>query len=80
MYGLGFGPNIHLWDIYNLYNKVDDSSWMMFWKYYLIVYISTSVITIFWFSIGGYQDLKNMMNALRSNERDHGDAGWVENK
>ena len=66
--------------IYNLYNKVDDSSWMMFWKYYLIVYISTSVITIFWFSIGGYQDLKSMMNALRSNERDHEDAGWVENK
>ena len=52
----------------------------MFWKYYLIVYISTSVITIFWFSIGGYQDLKNMMNALRSNEMDHEDAGWVENK
>ena len=66
--------------VYNLYNKVDDSSWMMFWKYYLIVYISTSVITIFWFSIGGYQDLKNMMNALRSNDRDHEDAGWVENK
>ena len=35
------------------------------------------MITIFWFSIGGYQDLKNMMNALRSNERDHEDAGWV---
>ena len=66
--------------IYNLYNDVNDSSWMIFWKYYLIVYIGVSVLTILWFSIGGYKDLKTMMAALRSNERDHKDDGWVENK
>ena len=63
--------------VYNLYNDVSDTSWMTFWKYYLFIHIGMAVISIVWFTWGGFKDLGEMMKKLRSSERDHGDDGWV---
>ena len=63
--------------VYNLYNDVSDTSWMTFWKYYLFIHIGMAVISIVWFTWGGFKDLREMMKKLRSSERDHGDDGWV---
>jgi len=63
--------------IYNLYNPVSDEAWMSFWRSYMFIYIFVSGITIIWFTIGGFNDLKTMMSKLRSDERDHSDDGWV---
>jgi len=63
--------------VYNLYNDVSDTSWMTFWKYYLFIHIGMAVISIVWFTWGGFKDLGEMMQKLRSSERDHGDDGWV---
>ena len=63
--------------LYNLSNDVSDSSWMSFWKYYIYIFIVISILIIVWFTIGGFRDLKIMMNKLKTGQRDHGDDGWV---
>ena len=63
--------------VYSLYNPVSDENWMIFWRSYMFIYIFVSVITIIWFTIGGFNDLKIMMSKLRSDKRDHSDDGWV---
>ena len=63
--------------IYNLYNDVSDPSWMIFWKYFLFIHVGMAVISIVWFTWGGFNDLGVMMKKLRSSERDHLDDGWV---
>lgn len=64
--------------VYNLNNNVSDHAWMTYWKYYIFIHISFSLITIVWFTIGGFRDLKSMMNRLKNTVRDHRDDGWVE--
>ena len=63
--------------VYSLYYDVSDASWMTFWKYFIYINILMSLITIVWFTWGGFRDLNTMMKKLRSSERDHGDDGWV---
>lgn len=63
--------------IYNLSNDVSNATWMLFWKNYIYVHIAISLSIIVWFTIGGFQDLKIMMEKLKTDERDHGDDGWV---
>ena len=63
--------------IYNLSNEVSDSSWMLFWKNYIYIFIVISLCTIVWFTIGGFRDLKIMMDKLKIEKRDHHDDGWV---
>lgn len=63
--------------IYNLSNDVNDETWMTFWKYYLFVQISMALISIVWFTWGGFKDLSVMLKKLKSSERDHRDDGWV---
>ena len=65
--------------IYNLSNSVSDESWMVYWKYQIYINVVFSFIIIIWFTIGGILDIKNMFRSLSSVERDHGDAGWVDN-
>ena len=66
--------------IYNLKYEVSDLTWMSYWKYYIFVHIGVSLITMFWFSIGGFRDYKAMMIRLKTAERDHQDDGWVSRK
>lgn len=63
--------------IYNLYNDVSNVAWMSFWKTYLYVHVTVSVFIIFWFTIGGFRDLKDMISRLKTEYRDHQDDGWV---
>jgi SSS family solute:Na+ symporter len=62
---------------YNISNDVSNQTWMLYWKYYIYVHVLMSLITMVWFSIGGFKDLKIMMKRLRNDVRDHGDDGWV---
>ena len=66
--------------IYNLSNNVSNQTWMLYWRYYIYVHVMMSLITMVWFSIGGFRDLKVMMKRLRNDVRDHGDDGWVSKK
>lgn len=66
--------------IYNLNNDVSDYAWMSYWKYYIFIHIVVSMITMVWFSIGGFKDLKAMILRLKTAERDHQDDGWVARK
>ncbi len=63
--------------IYNLTNDVSNEAWMSFWKYYLMIQIGMALISIIWFTWGGFRDLKVMLKKLKSSERDHQDDGWV---
>ena len=62
---------------YNLYNDVSNAAWMTFWKNYIFINIFMATITLIWFTIGGFNDLKIMMAKLSSDHRDHEDDGWV---
>ena len=65
--------------VYNLSNPVSNSSWMMYWEYYIYINMVVSIIIIVWFTVGGISDLKHMISSLQSDYRDHGDDGWVTN-
>ena len=62
---------------YNLYNDVSNAAWMTFWKNYIFIHIFMATITLIWFTIGGFNDLKIMMAKLSSDHRNHEDDGWV---
>ena len=64
---------------HNLYNDVSNVAWMQFWKIYLYVHVTVSIVIIFWFTIGGFRDLKEMISKLKTEYRDHQDDGWVSN-
>ena len=63
--------------IYNLSNPVGNSSWMAYWKYYIYINIVVCAVIIVWFTLGGFSDLRHMIKSLKSEDRDHGDDGWV---
>ena len=65
--------------VYNISNPVSNSSWMVYWKYYIYIHMTLSVIIIVWFTVGGFSDLKHMIKILQSENRDHEDDGWVSN-
>ena len=63
--------------IYNLSNEVSDAHWMLFWRNYIYIFIVISLLIIVWFTVGGFHDLKIMMDKLKTEKRDHHDDGWV---
>lgn len=63
---------------YNLHGKVADSSWMEFWKTFILINVAASIVVIIWFSIGGLRDLKDMLQRLKTMVRDHRDDGFVD--
>jgi len=50
---------------------------MQFWRIFLLIHITLAVISIVWFTIGGFKDLKAMLNRLRSASRDDSDDGFI---
>ena len=36
-----------------------------------------AIISLIWFTLGGYSDLKKMMFRLKQTERDHSDDGFI---
>jgi len=63
--------------IYNLSHDVQDSSWLTYWKYNVIIYASVSTIVLIWFTIGGVIDMKAMFKQLASMKRDDSDDGFI---
>ena len=63
--------------IYNLIHPLSDISWMKFWYIYLGINLVVAIIVMFWFTIGGFVDIKSMFNRLRTMERDDRDDGFV---
>ena len=63
--------------IYNLLGDVNDERWMSFWGVFIYIHLAMSLITMFWFTFGGFKDLKIMIAKLRIDIRDHSDDGWV---
>jgi SSS family solute:Na+ symporter len=63
--------------IYNLTHDVADESWMTFWKTYILIQVVLAVISIVWFSIGGFRDMNRMINRLKTMKRDDSDDGFI---
>ena len=63
--------------VYNIYYDVSNDAWMSFWKKYIFIHIFMATITLVWFTIGGFNDLKIMLAKLNTDHRDHEDDGWV---
>ncbi|MDP4174528.1 MAG: sodium:solute symporter [Bacteroidota bacterium] len=57
--------------------NVPDSSWMLFWKTFVMINLFVSLIVIVWFAIGGIKDFKDMLYRLKTMVRDHKDDGRV---
>jgi len=63
---------------YFLVRPFTSHQWMEFWKIYTYLFLSASIIVTIWFTIGGFRNLLEMIDALRNNIRDHKDDGFVE--
>ncbi|MDP4174547.1 MAG: sodium:solute symporter [Bacteroidota bacterium] len=61
----------------NLSYDVPDSSWMLFWKDFVIINLAASFIVMVWFTIGGIKDCRDMLSRLKTMVRDHSDDGTV---
>jgi len=66
--------------IYSLIHPLSDISWMKFWYFYLGINLAIAIIVVFWFTIGGFIDIKSMISRLRSMKRDDKDDGFVNKK
>ncbi len=63
--------------IYNLSHDVQDSTWLSYWKYYVIIYALVSAAVVIWFTVGGIVDMKSMFKKLSVMKRDDADDGFV---
>ncbi|HEX2982920.1 MAG TPA: hypothetical protein VHO28_05180 [Ignavibacteriales bacterium] len=63
--------------IYNFSGDVPDSSWMSFWKAFVLINLAVSFVVIIWFAIGGVKDFRDMLHRLANMVRDHDDDGTV---
>lgn len=63
--------------VMNLTTSIDDKSWLSYWKFYIWINIIVSIIVLFWFSIGGIKDLREMLKKLRIMNRDKNDDGFI---
>ena len=61
----------------NLTSEISDSSWLEFWKFFVITNLIASVVIVIWFTFGGIKDLKDMLHRLNTMVRDHSDDGTV---
>jgi solute:Na+ symporter, SSS family len=61
----------------NLTSGVPDTSWMEFWRWFILINTAASVGIIIWFIIGGTRDLKDMLKRLATAVRNHQDDGFV---
>ncbi len=66
--------------IFNLAGNVPDSSWMTFWKNYVLISLVASTIIIVWFTIGGIRDFRDMLGRLKTLVRDDKDDGTVKHE
>ena len=62
---------------YFFIGKFSDLEWMNFWKVYIYIFLTASIIVTIWFTIGGIKNLREMITALRTMTRDHKDSGFV---
>jgi len=65
--------------ILNLMDIAQDTAWMDFWKYYLIIHVGLATFSFFWIVLGGFRDLKRMVHNLKSTDRDPDDDGFIVN-
>jgi len=63
--------------IYNLNYEVSDDTWMSFWQFYVLIQVALATVTIVWFTIGGFSDLRVMWRRLTHQKRDENDNGFI---
>ncbi len=63
--------------IYNLHHDVADATWMQFWRIFLWIHLAMTVISIAWFTTGGFIDLRRMVRRLKTMQRDEQDDGYI---
>jgi len=63
--------------VQNLTQEVADAAWERFWQIFVYIQVIVSCLVIVWFSIGGLQNIREMMRRLSSDKRDAADDGMV---
>jgi SSS family solute:Na+ symporter len=63
--------------IINLSTDVSNTSWLSFWKFFVVFSLGFSIIIIIWFLFGGIRDLKEMIHRLNTMVRNHEDDGRI---
>ena len=64
--------------VVNLSTNVSDEAWVGWWTFYVIVMLLMSFVTVIWFTIGGFKDMRELFRLLKSKEFSSSDDGWVE--
>ncbi len=63
--------------IYYFMHGITDAAWMKFWYIFLIIYVVMSIVVVIWFGFGGFKDIRDMLNRLKTLVRDDRDNGTV---
>ncbi len=66
--------------VHNLTHTVPDSAWERFWSIFVYVQVAGSCLVIVWFSLGGFSNIREMLQRLRTAQRDEQDDGVVREK
>lgn len=57
-----------------------DSAWITWWAFFTGVTLVVGGISVIWFLVGGFIDLKDFVHTMRTAQRDARDDGWVDDK
>ncbi len=76
-WGLGFFTTFLVVTIIALSTPIPDSWWFGFWHFKIVLTIFASVVTLIWYSIGGFRNLYELYRDLLSLQRDASDDGTV---
>jgi SSS family solute:Na+ symporter len=58
-------------------HSVDLEVWAEYWKWYFIAQAGVSLVVIVWFTVGGLNDVREMISRLSTMDRDEADDGMV---
>ena len=56
---------------------ISEAGWLSFWKVYMVILFVMAVGTTIWFSYGSTRDIINLFSALKKDQADDSDDGFV---
>jgi len=64
--------------VFHFTGLMNEHRWLIWWRLMLSVNLVISLISVVWVSIGGFWDLRKMLQRLRRIVRDARDDGWID--
>ena len=77
LWGVGWFAIFAFGVVWQMVYGINPSFWPTFWYIWLVTMFVVGVVTVVWFSIGGFIDIKSLFDNLKILKRDSADNGTV---